>query len=277
MKSTKLWKVLAAALCAGVLALALGGCSSSGGNGNAGVNGVQGITVTASSDAKVVPDKARISVSVVTEDKDANACQSKNADAVNAVIAALKGLGVDEKSIQTTHSDLSPRYGSRVADTDAKATGKSDDKAAGKEAAADVAYDEWVITGYEMTTSLTISDLAIDNVGAAIQACVSAGANEANGVEYYASNYDEVYNDALAKALEVARGKAEGIATASDVKLGKVVNVVEGYQDTSARYASSYDGVAMNAKGADEELSIAETMPGELEITAEVTATYAIS
>lgn len=260
MTNTRFGKALAAALGATVLAFCLAGCGSPA----VAPSGESGITVTASSETKVVPDKARIRVSVLTEDKAAEACQSKNADSVNAVIEALKGLDVKEESIQTTRSDLTPRYGSRTTSNDAKDDSKDD-----------VAYDEWVVTGYEMNTMLTVSDLEIDNVGAVVQACVAAGANQTDGIEYYASDYDNVYNEALAKALETARGKAEGIASASGVKLGKLVNAVEGYQDTSARYATSYNAMEVAEDAAA--TGMAKTMPGQIDIEANVTVTYAIS
>ena len=261
MNTAKVAKTLIAAACAAILALALAGCAA--GGATAGVDGAKGITVSASNETKVVPDKARISVSVVSEGDEAETCQSANAEKVNAVIDALKGLGVADESIQTSYSDLSPRYGSRT--TDQK----------GKDGKEGESLDEWVITGYEMRTSLTISDLEIDNVGAAVQACVAAGANESDGVEYYASTYDEKYNEALSKALDTAKAKAESIASSTGVGLGKVVNVVEGYQDTSARYVPNE--MAMEDAATSAGAAVAKTMPGQVGITAEVTVTYAIS
>ena len=251
--------VLIASLAA--LACVLGACGSSAGSS---ASEAGGITVSASSETKVVPDKARIGASVVTEAKTADECQSQNAKAVNAVIDALKALGIGEESIQTNYSNLSPRYGSRTTD-------KSKDGDEGE------AYDEWVITGYEMTTNLMVSDLEIDNVGAVIQACVAAGANQTNGVEYYASNYDEAYNEALAKALETAKSKAESIAGSTGAGLGKVTSVTEGYQDTSARYVTKSNEMYAMAEDAAAEGDVAQTMPGQIDIRAEVTVTYAIS
>lgn len=265
MKISTVKKLVAMAVCASMCILALAGCGS---NASAAKDD-GGITVSASSDMKVVPDKARMNFSVVTEDKDAETCRSNNAEDVNAVIEALKKLGVEETSIQTSYSNLSPRYGSRVT-TAAKTEGSSED-------AEDAVYDDWAITGYEMTTSLQVSDLDIDNVGTVEQACVAAGANQTDGVQYYASNYDEAYNEALAKALETAKGKADGIAAATGVALGKVTNVSEGYQDTSLRYVDSYKTMAMDADVAEEAAgAVANTMPGQVNITAEVTVTYAI-
>lgn len=265
MKPKNVVLVIMALACSIALSCLLVGCGSSG--GSAGPSESGGITVSGSSDTKVVPDKARISVSVVTEEKTAEACQSKNAESVNAVLEALKTQGVDEKSLQTSYSNLSARYGNRTTDA-------SDDS---KNTTTGSSYSEWVITGYEMTTVLTVSDLDIPNVGTLVQACVDAGANEVNGIDYYASNYDEAYNEALAQALAAAKSKAETIANATDAHLGKVTSVSEGYQDTSARYVSSAKEAYTMEDAAGGNGPVAETMPGQINITAEVTVTYALS
>ena len=69
-----LLKMLVLAVCMGVLACVLGACAGSGGNS---ASDLGGITVSASSETKVVPDKARIGASVVTEAKTAEECQNK--------------------------------------------------------------------------------------------------------------------------------------------------------------------------------------------------------
>ena len=264
MKTTNMAaiRMIAVAACATVLALSLAGCTVERGSSS---EGDRGITVSASYETKVVPDRARVSFSVVTEEKDAETCRDKNAKSVNDVVGALQALGVEEKSIQTSYSSLSPRYGSRVTTTDDK-TAKADGEA----------YDEWVITGYEMTTELTVSDLEIDNVGTVVQACVSAGANRSNGIEFYVSDYDAAYNTALTEAIAIAKSKAESIAQSTDVHLGKAVSVTEGYQDTSARYVASTN--AVDEMDADKAEGVAaKTMPGQVDISAHVTVTYAIS
>ena len=254
MKQSGFVKAFALVVGAGLLVGVLTACGS---GARATVN-EGGITVTASSDVKVVPDKARVSVQIITEDKTAEACRSANAEKLDAVLKALSEMGVADTSVQTSYANLSPQYGSVTSSDDG---GKTED---------------WVITGYEMTTSLTISDLDIDNVGAAVQACVGAGADGTNGIEYYASDYDASYNEALAKAIETAKSKAEGIAQATGVGLGRVTNVSEGYQDTSYRYVDSYN-MAMATEEDALASGAAKTMPGQVSITAEVTVTYAIS
>ena len=210
------------------------------------------ITVNATSEVKAVPDKAEIGVAVVTQAATAEEAQSANASGVDAVIAALRELGIVEKSIQTTDTYLSPRY-----DYSSSTFGSADTN----------------IVGYEMTTRLSVTDLAIDQVGGVLQAAVAAGATNTDGIRYYASDYDAKYQQALKEAVAAAREKGQALAEAAGVSLGGVFHIEEGYQNMAYRYESA-DSLAM---GTAEDAGASKVMPGEVSITAQVTVTYEIA
>lgn len=272
---------LTACACALMGALALAGCGSNTAS-VASAASVQGeaastlptITVTANSEVKVVPDKAKIGVAVTTQAATAEATQSSNTAGVNAVIDALKGLGIDEKSVQTTDTYLNPRYdySSPITYTAPSAPLEGEEIAtAGTEAIAVDDAESTNIVGYEMTTRLSVSDLDIDQVGEVLQACVAAGATNSDGIQYYSSEYDAKYAEALAAAVEDARAKAEVLAQAAGVNLGGVFSITEGYQNTAFRYDTTM------ASGAYAEDAAMKVMPGELDVTANVTVSYEIS
>ena len=270
VKPKKLVALASAALCA----FALAGCSAGAGERTVVVNegeAMPTITVTANSEVSVVPDKAQIGVAVTTQAATAEATQSRNAEDVNAVIEALAQLGIDEKSIQTTDTYLNPRYDYStpvygVATSDFATTEIAE--AATPEADEG---DSTNIVGYEMTSRLTIKDLDIDQVGEVLQACIEAGANNTDGIQYYSSEYDAKYAEALTAAVDDARAKAEVLAQAAGVTLGGVYSMTEGYQNTAYRYDS---GVAMEAALASD--STMKVMPGEVDVTASVTVAYEI-
>ena len=236
-----------AVLVVGILALA--GCAGGAKEGTTVVNASTEhvVTVTASSDVKVVPDKARVNVSVSNQADAASTCQEANAQLVDAVVDALRAAGVADKSIQTTGTNLYPMR-------DYSGMGTS------------------TIVGYEMSTTLTVSDLAIDDIGPILQAAVAAGATDVSGIQYYSSTYDEAYADALRAAIDAAGEKAQVIAEASKVKIGGIVNVVEGYQNMAYRYDN---GAAFAAVDTAEGASM-KAMPGEIAVTAQVTVSFAI-
>ena len=264
---SKIWKGVATAAAA-ACALALAACGGTtvvtSGEGGQSMNT---ITVTATAEVKVVPDMARIQVGVTTQGATAEEAEAANAELMDAVLAALAEQGVAEESIQTAWTNLSPQYGMaedvEVGVDSAMATG--------------VAWPGMGndIVGYEMTTELSVSDLTVEQVGAVIQAVVNAGANQVDGVSYYASTYDEAYSEALAQAVENARPKGEVIASAAGVSLGNVVQVTEGYQNRAFAYAEvSYDEAAVDAGGGmAKAIAVA---PGTVTIEASVTVTYAI-
>ncbi|MGZ4394974.1 MAG: SIMPL domain-containing protein [Gaiellaceae bacterium] len=120
------------------------------------------------------------------------------------------------------------------------------------------------ITGYaaDNTVSVTIRDLG--SAGAVIDAAVAAGANEVSGPNLTSSDQNALYLQALKKAMADAKAKAEAIASGGGISLGAVTNVVEGGTPTVL------PGVTAGSKATP-------ISPGTEQITATVTATYAIS
>ena len=82
--------------------------------------------------------------------------------------------------------------------------------------------------------------------------------------------------DALTKAVEKAKEKGEVLAKAADGSLGEILSVSEGYQNTAYRYNTSYmDAKQMSGYGVAEEAAMdVAVMPGEAEITAQVTVVF---
>ena len=203
------------------------------------------ITINSTSEVRVVPDKASLSLEVLVQGKTAQEAQDAAADPVNAVLDALKVAGIPEKDVQTTYAGVSPIY--------------------------DWSGETERITGYESRTSLQVGGVDVDDVSSLMEACVAAGATSVSGPSYYASGYDEAYEQALAEAVEASRGKASAVAKAAGVTLGDVVAVQEGYQNTTLRYEEA--ATADMAMGDGAEMKIA---PGEVSIEAQVTVSYAI-
>lgn len=241
-------KTVFAGALAFVGAMSLWGCA--GGQGTTVVNASTEhvITVTAESDVKVVPDRAKVTMSVTNQDETAAACQESNAAAINKLLDALKAAGIEDKSIQTTGTNLYPQR-------DYSQMGMS------------------AIVGYEMNTTLSVSDLAIEQVGTILQTAVASGATDVGGIQYYSSTYDSAYADALKAAIAAAGEKAQTIAAASHAKAGSIINVVEGYQNTAYRYDT---GANFLYAAEAAETASAKTMPGEIAVTAQVTVSFAL-
>ncbi len=215
-------------------------------------------TVSASATGVVmeVPDMAQITFGIVTNGEKADAAQAENTEKVNQVIATLKGMGVEDKSIQTSGYSISPQYDYDNLDVNKQPK----------------------LTGYQVRTTLQVSDQKIADAGKILSESVKAGVNNVEGVVYTCSTYDEKYEEALQKAVKAARKKADVLAKAEGASAGKVVSISEGYQDLSARYQSSDIGAAYETADAVQNASsIPDLSAGTLQIQAEVSVTYELA
>ena len=240
----RLWGILAAA------ALLLGGCGTTTAQVVPTVEVIQGesrvISVTASEEVRVEPDIAEISIGIRTEADEAEACRNENSLLTEAVVEAVKALGVEESSIQTSELDLYPNY---------KWTGSED-----------------VLTGYTMNTTLTVSDLPVELTGKVLTDAVGAGATDINSVTYLSSGYDEAYQQALELAIQTARAKADVMAEASGCTVTGVANIQENSYSQTGRYTD----YAVNAALAKADTAETVVQPGELSISANVTVSFSI-
>lgn len=206
------------------------------------------VTVTANSSVYAVPDIVSMDFGIQTQSTTAEGAQQANTDKTGAIIEALRSMEVEEDSIKTSGFDMYPRYSN-----------------GGK------------IVGYNVHTTLTVLDQPLDKAGDLISKAIAAGATQVNGLSYSCSKYDDFYNEALAKAMEIAKGKAVTLSGAAEQTLTVEKEIVEGYQDVTYRYNTR--GVNVEYGAMKEEAADAagmEILPGEAEIKAVVTVTYAM-
>lgn len=211
------------------------------------------ITVNSSEQVAVVPDIAEMVYAVRTEAKDAASCQQQNTSDVNNVIGILKNMGISETDIQTTDYYMYPIY--------------------------NYSGNTQRITGYEASTSLTVSNLPIDSLSDILAKSVEAGINNIQSIAYLSSQYDEAYADALKLAMESAKTKASALAEAGNCSLGSVVGVHENSNYSSARYT---DNALSSKMRQAEQMALEDTggagiMPGEINIEVNITVDYLIT
>lgn len=208
----------------------------------------QVITVQSTETVKVVPDIAEITLAVYTQAQDAKSCQDQNKQDLDKTLEVLESAGIEKTSIQTSNYGLEPVY----------------DWNTGKD-----------ITGYEMNTNITISDLPIDQVGGLITSCIDAGINRIQSVDYLSSDYDASYQEALKKAMDSAKLKAQAIAEAGGASLGSVVHVEEYSSSQQARY-NGYQRSAKTAATMDMAAGAVAVEPGQIGVEARISVNYEI-
>lgn len=204
------------------------------------------VTVNSTEQVSVIPDIAEIVYSIQTQGSDAQTCQEENSATSDQVVALLKQLGIEENSIRTTGYYLNPVY--------------------------DWSGSIQLLTGYEAVTTLTISDLPMDQVGEVLTQSVDAGVNNIQSISYLSSEYDTAYQEALSLAVAAARTKAEALAQAEGCTVGEILSI----QETSGYTQARYNDTALTQStmsAAEESVSI---MPGELDIEASVVVEFSM-
>jgi hypothetical protein len=113
------------------------------------------------------------------------------------------------------------------------------------------------------TVTVNLNNTA--DVGRMLDAAVSAGSNNIREVAFDLKNPKPQRDQALTAAIEDAQRKATVAAKAAGVKLGRILEISEGYGYVAGASRSAAFDVAT------------PIMPGKMEITASVTVTYEIS
>lgn len=209
------------------------------------------IIVNSSEEVAIVPDIAEVVYSVRTKDSTAAGCQQKNAEAVSQVIEQLKSLNVEEASIQTSDYYMNPVY--------------------------NYSGNTPRLTGYEAISTLTVSDLPIDNLDEILEKSVTSGINTIQSITYQASQYDKSYQEALTKAVASAREKAQVLAAASGAEIGNVISIQETSGYSEARYTDYARSGQMNSLMEAKLDAAADTsgiMPGEIQVEAGIVVEY---
>jgi len=199
------------------------------------------VIATGTGTVEVAPDLATLSIGVTTQGDTAANALTANTAAMEAVMARLIASGIEARDMQTSNLYLSPNW-----------TG----------------YDTATptISGFVASNSLTVQVRILDTLGAVLDASVADGANTLNGLTFGLANPGPVLDEARKEAVADARARAELLATAAGMTLGRIVLISEAEGAIVA-----YDGYRADA---------AAPVPvagGELGLSANVTIQYEIT
>ncbi|KYZ76103.1 hypothetical protein AXX12_06565 [Anaerosporomusa subterranea] len=159
------------------------------------------IQVTGTSQKEVIPDVARMTISISSVNDNLEKAKAENTQNSNQVLAKLNAQGVSNEQIKTNTYQVEPIY-SYEKDRLPK------------------------LKGYRVTNSLEIRT-SIENLGILVNEVTAAGANEINSIRFETTNEADGKNEALKAAVEDALKKAEVIATTLNKKIANVTLVNE--------------------------------------------------
>ncbi|RUM95491.1 SIMPL domain-containing protein [Pseudaminobacter arsenicus] len=162
------------------------------------------IVVTGEGEKAVAPDMALLSLSVMREAKTAREALSANNDAMAAVIAAMKAVGIEDRDLQTAGIQITPRY---------DYTQKPDGTQEGK------------LVAYQVTNMLSVRIRDLDKAGEILDKSVSLGVNQGGGISFTNDDPSAALTEARKLAVKDAVEKARILAEAAGVGLGKVIEI----------------------------------------------------
>jgi uncharacterized protein YggE len=173
-------------------------------------------TVSVSGLGKIAsaPDVADISVGVVTEAQTARDALSANNQAMTTLSEQLKGRGVAARDIQTTNINLNPRYS------------QPQPPQPGQPPPPHEGFTPPIV-GYTVTNSVRVIVRDLDKLGELLDAVVTAGANQMNGISFRIEESRALLDEARKRAVADARRKAEQLCGELGVVLGDPVSINE--------------------------------------------------
>lgn len=194
------------------------------------------------------PDMAMVFIGAETRNVDPAKAVDDNTAKMNAIMAALKELGIEEKDMQTSNFSVNAQQ-----DYDENGQPKG-------------------TFTYVVNNSLTVTIRDLTKVGQALGKAVGAGANSINGVSFSVNDPAALEAQARDKAMADAKARAEQLAKAAGVTLGAVSSVSEFTSGPIPFEAKGFAADAAQAGGGGP----VPVSSGQIQVNLQVNVTYLI-
>jgi hypothetical protein len=194
------------------------------------------------------PDTADISLGVMTQNESLQAAQDENGATTQQIMDALTANGIAPEDVVTAGYWIYPI----------------------------TEYDEngnmIGVTGYQVSTTLTVTIRDTALVGKVLDDAVAAGANQVNSISFYVDDTDAAASQARRQAIENARAKADEMAEAA----GVIVVGVYSIEEVSSPDASPVEYDMAEAAPSGRGGGPVPVSPGQSAVTVRVQVVYEI-
>ncbi len=180
------------------------------------------IYTTGEARLEVPPDMVIITLGVTTQAKTVAEAREQNAVRMQAVVDAIKQLSIPAANVSTTRFNVTPQYDYQEKRNPPR------------------------IAGYNVTNQVTVKLEQIEKVSQLVDASLTAGANTVNSLEFTLKDTRGLRRSAYTEAVRDARNKAEALASAAGVQLGKIYLIRESGGPVPVR--RGYETLAMASK-----------------------------
>lgn len=186
---------------------------------------------------KAKPDYVVITLGIVTEDITVQAAQEKNAVASQALLTALKEMGIPESSIATLSYTITPLYSEEEGKT--------------------------TLRGYRVEHLYEVTVPHVQQAGKVYSVATKAGANITGGLTFRVSQPTTYINQALTIAITNALEKATVITNTLHVTLHPIPISIK---EQGGSYSEAYTAARI--------MTVPSIQPGEITISARILATF---
>lgn len=203
------------------------------------------VTVTATAQVERTPERAIALLAVESQAETARAASQQNAASMEAVIAALRGLGIEGANVRTVSYQLNPVY----IPAQRGETGPR-------------------ISGYRAVNMVQVRVDSLARLGGVIDASIEAGANRVANLHFELRDEEAARLEAVEEAVRKAGREAAAVAAAAGQRLGPPLDI-----QTSTHIpmpGPMYDRVAVMA----EAQASTPVEAGTISIQASVTISY---
>lgn len=203
------------------------------------------IVVNGEAVVQAAPDRAYVTVSVESRDKNPGEAQRDTANAMDAVRKKLAATGVKDEQIRTIAYDLQLEF--------------------------DYDKGRQIPREYVARDAIEVRLDDVTKVGPVIDAAVGAGATNIGGVRFDLQDRAVLEREALKRAVADARARAEAAAAGAGVKVASVQRIEE------QRIFQPPHPMPMMMKAAAAESAADTTISaGQIELRAQVTLTVTL-
>lgn len=166
------------------------------------------IMVSGEGTAALAPDMAVLTLTVTREADTARAALDANSEAMAKVLAEMTAEGIADRDLQTSNFSIEPKY------TYPKSSSSGQPEAP-------------KIVGYTVRNSLTVRVRDLARVGEILDKSVTLGVNQGGQISFTNDDPSSALTEARTAAMQEAIGKAQTLAEAAGVGVGKVIEISE--------------------------------------------------
>ncbi|HEX8932416.1 MAG TPA: SIMPL domain-containing protein [Patescibacteria group bacterium] len=204
-------------------------------------------TVQGTGEATAVPDTAMITLGVDKTAPTVESAQNQVNAVINKITADLKKLGVEDKDVKTTDYSVNPNY--------------------------DYTFGQQSPKGYSVNASIDVKMKPLEQANQAVDIATKDGANQVGNVQIVLSDDEQkkLEDQARITAVNNAKNKAQSLANAAGIRLGRIVDVQETSGGVPLPMFRANTGLNAGAVQANPPTQL---NPGENKVTITVSLSY---